>query len=189
MKRMRFVLTCGVLALSCLCGQAQQRPAGRIPAMTPERMAAGRTEYLTRELKLDDRQAKKVYKIYLKQAEKLLGGMESRSFGEMGGRPPMGGPGGGMGPGRDTGPVPGGPGMREGRPSGPGPQGMAVPPAEESEKELAARDRKMKKILSADQYAEWRRLESRMEERRMRGMNVRPGEGMPEPPTRPEKAE
>ena len=53
--------------------------------MTPERMAAGRTEYLTRELKLDDRQAKKVYKIYLKQAEKLLGGMEFRSFGEMGG--------------------------------------------------------------------------------------------------------
>lgn len=58
--------------------------------MTPEQMATDRTEHLARELGLDAKQSKKVYKLYLKQAQTLLGNMESPAF-EGGGRPPMGG--------------------------------------------------------------------------------------------------
>ena len=152
--------------------------------MTPERMATDKTDHLTRELGLNAKQTKKVYKIYLKQAQTLLGNMESRSF-EGGGRPPMGGPGrpGGMRPGGAMGPGGGRPGMQVERPEG-APRMMPGGPAEESEKELNARNKKMKKILSAEQYEKWRKLESQMEERRMRGMNALPGRGQrPEPPT------
>ena len=196
MRKICFVLTCGVWMLLCFGVQAQPRSA-EFPRekMTPERMAADKTDRLTRELGLNAKQTKKVYKIYLKQARTLLGDMESRSF-EGGGRPPMGGPGGpgGFGgPGRPGGPGGPGGGMGPGgvRPGLPGeppegaPRMMPGGPAEESEKELNARNKKMKKILSAEQYEKWRKIESQMEERRMREMNALPGKGQrPEPPTK-----
>lgn len=55
--------------------------------------------------------------------------------------------------------------------------------AEESEKDLNTRNKKMKKILSAEQYEKWRKIESQLEERRMRGMEALPHDRKkPEPP-------
>lgn len=179
MKTVNYVWMCGVLMLFCLGGYAQPhsgeaRPAEPPQRMTPEQIATRKTEHLNRELGLTEKQFKKVYKIYLKQAQTLQGEMESRFAERMeSGRPPMGGPGG---PGGGMRPGPGGPDMRGERPEGM-PRGMMPGISmEESEKDLAARDKKMKKILSEDQYAKWRKLESQMEERRMRGMNALPEE-------------
>ena len=131
------------------------------------------------ELNLDDKQYKKVYKVYLAQAKKAQSAMQSSSTGVFPGGGPggmrggapggmpdggmgMDGPGGGM-PVGGMGMPGGGQGGRMGgqRPNGP-PSGMNRPGRvyEESEKDVAARAKKMKKILTDEQFPRWQRMEN-----------------------------
>lgn len=162
-------------------------PVERPAPVSAEQAARTKTDLLAKELGLTAKQDKKVYKLYLSQAKQLSGetarpGSGSGASGGMGmpgggpqdgmgggmgrgrgmqGGPPSGGGRGGMGPGGDM-------GSREGRRDDMG-QGEA--PAMnlrqggaarvlESDKEIAARDKKMKKILSASQYGQWKRWET-----------------------------
>jgi len=130
------------------------------------------------DLGLDDKQYKKVYNIYKKQAQKKIddmqgsmpsgmpSGMSGGMMGGMGGPGGgMGGPGGGMGgPGGGMG-GPGG-GMGGGRPSGMGSPSGRMPMGEidfegpEDQKTIDARHKKMQKILSTDQYSRYIQMET-----------------------------
>lgn len=161
-----------------------QGPHGREMHRTPEQAATARTDRMNSELKLTEKQYKKIYKIYLKEENARK---EAMSAGPMG-MPPMGGPGGPMGgPGGFMGggrPPQGG--MQGGMHSGPqggfgggmpeggrmmqgegqgmpeGFPGMEKPVAKvggkdiESDEYMDAREEKFRKILTSEQYSRWR---------------------------------
>ncbi|MBQ8224895.1 MAG: DUF4890 domain-containing protein [Bacteroides sp.] len=149
-----------------LRAQEQQTEAGKeqfreIPS--PEKNARRETERMKKELGLTEKQYNKVYKLLLKLERKrflaLTGGNSNMSFPAMGeapgegggGRPPMGG-GGGMGPGMGGGRPPmggGGPGRRP---------MMNQNSAESLQKAEASTDKKIKKILSEEQFAKWQEM-------------------------------
>lgn len=125
------------------------------------------------ELKLTEKQYKKIYKIYLKEENARK---EAMSAGPMG-MPPMGGPGGSRGGGRPPhGGMHGGPqgGFGGGQPDGGRmmqgegqgmPEGfpaMEKPVAKvggkdiESDEYMDAREEKFRKILTPEQYSRWR---------------------------------
>lgn len=183
MDYLRIIACAGMLA-AAVQSQAQpqqSRPQGQPqrneirPPVSAEDAATRKTGILRSELSLTDKQYKKVYKLYLKQAEQATAPISSQGkpmAQGMGGPRPggvrpggggMGGPGGGMGgPGGGMG-GPGG-GMGPGGGHGPGQTGLqprSDEPYFEAEKEIAARDKKMKRILSADQYAKWKPWEQR----------------------------
>ena len=141
----------------------------------PERpdMAKMKAERMKMELSLTDKQYKKVLKVYQSEEESMHpsnsgGGMPG---GMMGGGPGgmpggMGGPGGGMpggGPGGMGGGMPGGgmggPGGMMGGPQGERPQGpppgMTELSDDELAKVLAKKEKKLKKILTPDQFDRW----------------------------------
>ena len=190
MKTNRLICTVAVaLTLSSFSASAQmqgpQRPEGRPGAerpqmkLTPRQRAEQRTDEMDKAVSLDDKQYKKIYKIFLKEENAKEAAMENGGpmgpppGGMGGGRPPQGGgfPGGsGMGGG-----FPGGPGMGGGFSGGPGaggpPSGMPFPggfgePKKpvvggkeiDSDEYIDAREEKFRKILSAEQYATWRKL-------------------------------
>lgn len=113
----------------------------------PEKIAQKETDRLKEALELTDKQYKKVYKLLLKEQRELLENMTRRPpmmGGERGPRPPREGK---MPP------------MGEGRP-----EGMHRPPMEEAPKHEGAEDmqkriekknKKMKKILTESQYDQW----------------------------------
>jgi len=146
--------------------QNGERPA-RPEMKSPEEIAKMKSDMMKRELSLTDKQYKKVYKLIKKdqqyrqnQAENQFGGGMPPQFGGMGGPGGgmggpgmgggmMGGPGGGMG-----GPGMGGPGMGGQRPEGfPG-----IRPKENlvSDEYLEKQEKKLKKILTEEQYSLWR---------------------------------
>lgn len=164
--------------LFCLSGQvavqAQDAPDTTQPpaqnfaeVLNPEKAARRQTDRMKEVLQLTDKQYKKIYKLNLKAQEELA---ESRVGGDMpapgrdgnmpprpgnGGMPPM--PGGGGG-GFDMG---GGPGMGGGRPD-------MVPSdreslAEQMQKNAQKREKKIKKILTEEQYAQWKAMTERPE--------------------------
>lgn len=134
------------------------------PMPTVNEIAQQKTNAMDHELTLTEKQYKKILKYYKEEAEKEREMMEDfpgekPDFG--GGRPPMGGPGmGGPGMGGGfrgpQGGFPGGgPGMGGGRPPMGGPaMGMSD---EEMEKYYEKQDKKLKKILTPEQYDRWRR--------------------------------
>ena len=130
---------------------------GRRAQISPEQIARTKTDSLTIELSLTEKQSKEVYKLYLQQATQLFAGLGQ--FGP-GGRPgdgrSMQGPPQGVDRGnmRQGGERPNMQQMEERRQQ----FGAMMQPAE-SEKEVSKRDKKMKKILSANQYERWCRLE------------------------------
>lgn len=119
---------------------------------------------MNNELKLTEKQYKKIYKIYLKEENARK---EAMSAGLMG-MPPMGGPGGPMG--GHGGPMGGGRPPQGGMHGGPqggfgGPEGfpgMEKPVAKvggkdiESDEYMDAREEKFRKILTPEQYSRWR---------------------------------
>lgn len=115
----------------------------------PEKMARKETDRLKEVLDLTDKQYKKVYKLLLKEQRELLENMTQR--------PPMMGSEGGPRPPHEGGMPP--MGMGEGRP-----EGMHRPPmmgapkhesAEDMQKRIAKKNKKMKKILTESQYDQW----------------------------------
>lgn len=180
MKAFRFIMTMAVAftALS-LCASAQpqrpQFPMGgpegrqeRPVRLTAKERAEKRTKEMDKTVNLDQKQYKKIYKIYLKEETAKDSAMENGfPMGPMGGgRPPQGGgfPGGfpgGMPP--QGGGFSGGPGAG-GPPSGmpsPGGFGQMEKPKVggkeiDSDEYIDARETKFKKILSAEQYSKLR---------------------------------
>lgn len=141
----------------------------------PERNARLITEAMTRELGLTEKQSKKVYKIQLAEQKKIFKYMptpqrgEVKDFGERpprgprmgGGRPPMGGGFEGRGPGH--GPMPPHEMIQEEQPD-------PAKVKKELDKAAEKRDKKLKKALTAEQYALWKT----MEEEQMKRLNPMP---------------
>ena len=138
------------------------RPDHHQMKLTPRQRAEQRTNEMDKAVRLDDKQYKKIYKIFLKE--------ENAKETAMGYGAPMGPPPGGMPP--QGGGFPGGPGMGGGFPGGPGaggpPSGMPFPggfgePQKptvggkeiDSDEYIDAREAKFRKILSAEQYDIW----------------------------------
>ncbi len=172
MKKLFFTtLACTAAVVMAL---AQPAPGGRGPGprATPQQVAQRKTHSLSKELELTDKQRKKVYKIYLAQAQKLAPDASSHP----GGGPSRQGYGPGGHPGGSGGPMEGGrgPGMGGGQRGEGRPEGMRPPMGaerqegdrsapelvvEEPTRDIVRRDKKMKRILDARQYARWQELE------------------------------
>ena len=148
--------------------ESKPRPEQHQMKLTPRQRAEQRTDEMDKAVRLDDKQYKKIYKIFLKEEnakETVMGngGPVGPSPGSMGGFPPQGGGfsgGMGMGGGFQGGPGAGGP------PSGmpfPGNFGEPQKPAVggkkiDSDEYIDAREAKFRKILTAEQYDTWRKL-------------------------------
>ena len=158
MRKLNFFVVClGILCCalqmqaqdSLMMGEARKMPR-EVP--NPERIAQRETDRLKDVLDLTDKQYKKVYKLLLKEQQEMF---ENRmpfppnrpgmgSFPPGGGNmPPMGEPGN-LGNGAMGMPRP--------------PMGMDGPKketAEEIEKRIEKKNKKMKKILTESQYTQW----------------------------------
>lgn len=142
-------------------GPRPEFKGGPRPMPTVNELAQQRANAMDHELTLTEKQYKKILKYYKAEVEKEREMMEAGKPQGMpegfpgGGRPDFGGgrpPMGGTGP---QGGFPGsGPGMSGGRPPMGGP-GMASSD-EEMEKYYEKQDKKLKKILTAEQYGKWR---------------------------------
>ncbi len=147
--------------------EGRPRPEHHMVSFTPRQRAEQRTNEMDKAVRLDDKQYKKIYKIFLKE--------ENAKENAMGNGGAMGPPPGGMGGGPPQGGFPGGSGMGGGFPGGPGaagpPSGMPFPgdfgePQKptvggkeiDSDEYIDAREAKFRKILSAEQYSKWRKL-------------------------------
>ncbi|MGN0188475.1 MAG: hypothetical protein ACI395_03050 [Candidatus Cryptobacteroides sp.] len=165
--------------------EQRQERQGRPQRLSPEEKAARTADRMKEFLAITDKQYKKVYKLFLKDAKIEEEQALSHPFPE-GGRPqgdrpqggrPEGGPGrggfdgghGGFGPGAGGpgGGFPGGQGGRDGFRGGPhggqgGPQGEMGPrggspmPDVFSEEYIAKREKKLKGILKQEKYDRWR---------------------------------
>lgn len=186
---------CAACVISLPAAAQQPRHDGERPreerrvSATPEQLAQEKTDFLKDRLNLTEKQVKKVYKLYLQQAKKASSVREGSHGGPgpegmeggFGGGPRRGGmqgppSGGGHGPGQ---------GPRGGMRPGGSREGDAAPemraqsqPAFETDEEIAARNKKMKKILTSGQYEQWSAWDR--EERMRRLREPWNGEGMPE---------
>ncbi|WP_280751409.1 MULTISPECIES: hypothetical protein [unclassified Parabacteroides] len=180
MKKVCLLVVLSVCITAALSAQTDRRmPQAQ---MEPKEIAEQKAEFYRQELGLDDKQYKKVYKVYLSQA-KALQPKESEMPAFSGERPAGGPPGGGQpgggsfGGGRPSGGMPPGDGdfNREGRGTMPGRAMPQIPV--ESEKDIAKRDKKMKKILSEGQYLIWldveQEIQRKEEERKQKEERVR----------------
>lgn len=118
----------------------------------PEKAAQRRTDEMDKVLNLTEKQYKKIYKLFLKEEKEKVEAMMQRHPGGMNGQPPMGGRppmGGGM-------PPQGGgfPGMG-GFPEGMSPEERMKEHAEKMQNEQEKREKKIRKILTEEQYATW----------------------------------
>ena len=140
--------------------------------MSAKERAEKRTQEMHKAVSLNDKQYKKIYKIFLKEENAkdsamgnggpmgpppggMSAGRPPQDSGSLG-RPRMGGPGAGVPP---AGTMNGG-GMRPkgGFPDG-GPQKVTVGGKDiDSDEYIDWREEKFKKILSSEQYSIWRRL-------------------------------
>lgn len=168
----RFMLIAGAVCLS-LC-QLVAQEAGRderpdslqgperrmVEPPDPEKEAKAQTDRLKEALQLTDKQYKKIYKLNLKEQKERL---EARSGRPGNGRPMP--PDGMRPPGGNGGNFP--PQMGEGD----FPPRMGMPPsdleerAEKQRKQAEKRDKKMKKILTDEQYARWKAMKLAQPER------------------------
>lgn len=151
-------------------GAGQEEFRGKAPRSAKER-AESRTQEMDKAVNLDEKQYKKIYRIFLKEENAKDSAMGNG--GPMGpppagseGRPPQGG--GSFGAPRMGGPGAGGPPVgrmnsdqmppRGGFP-GDGPQKVTVGGKDiDSDEYIDEREAKFKKILSPEQYSTWRRL-------------------------------
>ena len=146
------------------------RPEHRVK-MTPEHRAKIRTDEMHEAVSLNDKQYKKIYRIFLKEENAKdsamgndvpmgppqtgSGGRSPQGGGAFGG-PGMGGPGaGGLPSGRmDSGGMP----PRSGFPGGE-PRKVTVGGKDiDGDEYIDEREEKFKKILSPEQYSTWRRI-------------------------------
>ena len=125
----------------------------------PEKAAQRRTDEMDKMLDLTEKQYKKIYKLFLKEEKERVEALMERHPGGMNGQPPMGGR-----PPRGEGRPPMGGGMP---PQGGGFPGMGedadeMTPeermkahVEEIQKEQEKREKKIRKILTDEQYEIW----------------------------------
>ena len=153
--------------------------------LTPAAAATIRTDEMKKLVNLDEKQYKKIYKLFLKDEEQISKEMyanQGLDFGDM----MMGGPMGGGDFGGGGGPMGGGPmggGMMMGGPMGGfggGFGGSSATDPDEARKKTEKRQKKLekniKKVLTSEQYATWYQ-DQRMKARRRPGDN---GERRPE---------
>lgn len=127
--------------------QKQQRQ-GRPHRLTPEEKAGRTADRMKSELAISDRQYKKVYKLFLKDAKIEEEQASSRPPRE-GGRPQGERPEGGQGRGGFEG--------GQGGPQGEmGPRGGNPQTDVFSEEYIAKREKKLKRILKQEKYDSWR---------------------------------
>ncbi len=180
----RIILTAAALCLTAGAAMFARPSAGPQdtppePGQVPERLsseeiAARLTDEMAATLDLTEKQYKKLSKFNVKdqqELESLRGGFGGPGMGGPGGPggpgggPGMGGPGMG-GPGGPGGPGMGGPGGRPGMggPGGPGqggpgmgPQGgpQGMPDLSDLEEYWAKKEKKLRKILSDEQFEKW----------------------------------
>lgn len=143
----------------------QEKPMKRPPVINPEREAERLTDEMQHELQLTDKQYKKVYKLFLKE-QKLIAEMEVRHLrGKAGDFPlPNRRPEGSGFPPPPPGGFPGGMDMGKRPP---------MPSAGEDlhgklEKQREKNAKKLKKILSPEQYDRWADYRLRHPERKDR---------------------
>jgi len=184
MKKSLLFIPALMICFSALYAQPQggstppQHQEGGRPAppkqISPEEFAKGQADMMQAELGIDQKQYKKVYNFFKKDQEYRqsqsnsfngfppppggMGGPGGMPGGGPGGMPGGGMPGGGMpggGMGGPEGGMPGGQGMgSQGGPHNgmdPAPEGMQV-----SDEYLEKQEKKLKKILTPDQYSSWR---------------------------------
>lgn len=154
------------ICLMCCTGMvhAQEAPAAqerqqqekRLPreVPNPEKIATQLTNQMKESLQLTDKQYKKIYKLNLKEQKEHFKSMQNT--GEQ--RPPMGGPGmqGGRPPMGGGGEPPmmgegGFPGRRGGGPM----MNRESNSADSQKKAAEAKEKKIKKILTTEQYEKW----------------------------------
>lgn len=101
--------------------------------VSPEKSARQATNEMKRTLQLTDKQYDKIYKLNLKEEKARYKAMNDNKKSQGYGRPGMGGPGGrpGMGPSEEE--------------------------LKKMQKAAAKKEKKMKKILTAEQYAKWKK--------------------------------
>ncbi len=150
---------------------------------SPEKNAQRRAGEMKKALNLTDKQYNKIYKLYYKSEKKLS--QSSSSNNRMGSRMGMGGPGGGMGGNMSAPSQDGSNGKRPAMDETAMKEQM-----EKIEKQKTAAqekiNKKMKKILSEDQYSSWQEMEQKrqdMEKQGMKRRDNRPG-NRPTPPDR-----
>jgi len=135
--------------------QERQQHEQRLPreVLNPEKIATQMTDQMQESLQLTEKQYKKIYKLNLKEQKEHFKAMQNS--GEQ--RPPMGGPG--MRGGRP--PVGGGGQPLTGEGGFPG--GMGERPmmnkeqdsADAQKKAAETKEKKIKKILTTEQYEKW----------------------------------
>lgn len=135
----------------------------------PETLAQELTDRMNDELKLTDKQYKKVYKLNLKEAKAMA--EDVKPAGREGGMPGMGGPGmgrrGGMPPGMKPG------GERGLRPNMDKNDTDSGKKAEEMKKRSEKMEKKMKKILDDEQYGKWKDMMKKRDEQMKRQLELR----------------
>lgn len=147
----RFFL-CAALMLLSLGLSAQTQETGSRPEppkmKSPAEIAEKKAGMMQREVGLTEKQYKKVYKLF-KKDEQYRQNLMEENMGEM----PMGRPDGMGGPGMGGGRPPQG-GDMSSRPRPEGFPGMG--PVEVSEEYIDKQDQKLRKILTDEQYLQWR---------------------------------
>ena len=179
MRKSLYLIISMIVILSALPqAQAQPMPPHRGPGrphkemLNPEQTAQKKAKKMQDEVGLDEKQYKKIYKIYLKEEQAKKEAAEGRMMPPPGGFPgggpggfpggmPMGGPGGGF-PSGGFPPQGMGPGMGHGTPPPGAFGGMEAPTvggkAIDSDEYIEAREKKFKKILTPDQYKLFRTI-------------------------------
>lgn len=141
--------------------QERRQQEKRLPreVLNPEKVATQMTDQMNKSLQLTDKQYKKIYKLNLKEQKAFFKAMQNSGDqrppmgegpGRRGGRPPMGG---GqppmMGESGFPGRMGGGPMMRKDTNS-----------ADSLKKTAEAKEKKIKKILTKEQYEKWQAEQS-----------------------------
>ena len=175
---MKKILTIAAMLTVAFCAMAQSQDGSQTPDQmgnppqmgapgapgAPGQMAPNakmKAERMKQELSLTDKQYKKVLKVFEQEEDamhpddggQMPGGGPGMGQGGPGqGGPGMGGPG--MGQGGPGAPGQGGPGMGGQRPQGP-PQGMQQLSDDEIDKIIAKKEKKLRKILTLEQFNAW----------------------------------
>lgn len=165
MKKMTWI-ACGLVLLCAPMGanattrfDTPQEKVQKKEVPNPEKAAQRRTDEMDKMLDLTEKQYKKIYKLFLKEEKEKVEALMEHQPGGMNGQPPMGGR-----PPRGEGRPPMGGGMP---PQGGGFPGMGgdtddMTPeermkahVEEMQKEQEKREKKIRKILTDEQYEIW----------------------------------
>lgn len=152
MKKMTWI-ACGLVLLCAPMGanattrfDTPQEKVQKKEVPNPEKAAQRRTDEMDKMLDLTEKQYKKIYKLFLKEEKEKVEALMEHQPGGMNGQPPMGGgmppQGGGFpGMGGDTDDMT--------------PEERMKAHAEEMQKEQEKREKKIRKILTDEQYEIW----------------------------------